>query len=891
MKRIIFLIPSTLALFAMPAYALNISNNETDPPPAFIGVYALNQDSNLLNKLSSTYGVKNINGGFLFLKKNSSCSFDNLTDGSGIHPITGHENEYQNFVNDGGKLGFTISGADHGETNVLDPIRRCSRSDLETLMLDIINRSPVEVSFLSVDIESDSNEGAWQDGAFNKDSYDKIGLSLEKVKSIHPNIKTDLIFPEYSDYWAPGYNQSFKDFFITYSSSIDSISIMTPATDANTLKYGLNYSLNAIGNWPRNKSFYLFYEGNAGAKFTADELKEVTLDLGFAGLTTLVTDAENLSKVNAQLYKNTYGHDFGPTGLTKHKIDFNKTKEYSNTYVSDSEKPKVTAYLSNWSHYSQGYEPNIDELAKYDTVLLSFLGLCGTKVGDPGVTGGVEGLEKSCAKYGLDKFELSMTDDYADIEKQFPDMGMTFNPDLTWLSPKPNGLLGVMKKLHEDKGTRVGISIFGWSLSNIASDAVKPENRSIFLNSLVNFVKAYPFIGQLDIDWEYPGIQGASENVFDPVNDARNYREFIAELRLALDNINRNDITIGIASGAPNDKIDAAELKSLVEAGVDNIHLMTYDFSGQWDDTLNHHTNLLTPHGSVWSADRAIQYMIKDLGIPSKNIQLGYANYSRNAIVSELHSLSPLMGNFTPQANTVGTFEATVTTVNDLFTNYVNVDQNSKMTGINGFKLYTDKAANADYLYNEKTKLFMSIDTPRTVYSKAKYVLKYNLGGIFTWMADHDEGLMLNSAREGLGYQPAKQVFDMHKTINTCGVNVPLEKECTNITNQIDIDAVIEAEDKSSVLVIGENYHLEAKVYGLTDLIHNSGWRLRKVSGTSKENITLSNLDNGSAIFQLVDVEENSEMIKLWFIYTITAIGTEKPITLNKTIMYTLSGK
>lgn len=587
---------------------------------------------------------------------------------------------------------------------------------------------------------------------------------------------------------------------------------------------------------------------------------------------------------------NGFGIKYTPenTGLTNHKIDPNKIKKYSNTYERDNSKPKVTAYLSNWSHYSQGYEPNIEELAKYDTVLLSFFGLCGTKVGDPGVVGGVDGLNKSCSKYGLDKFELSMTDEYADIEKIFPNMGMSWKPDLAWLSPEPNGLLGVMKKLHEEKGTRVGISIFGWSLSNIASDAVKPENRNTFINSLIGFIQAYPFIGQLDIDWEYPGIQGASENVFDPINDARNYREFIYDLRSRLNGINRSDVIIGIASGAPRDKIDAAELKSLVDSGVDSIHLMTYDFSGQWDKSLNHHTNLYSPYVHQLSSDEAIQYMIKNLGIPSRNIHLGYANYSRNAIVNDISSFSPILGDFTPQADTIGTFESGVSAINDLFENYIYISDDSKVTGKNGFKLYTDKAANADYLYNEDNKLFISTDTPRSVYSKARYVSEHNLGGIFTWMADHDEGLMLNAAKEGLGYHPIKQVFNMNYMINTCGINVTSDKECSNITNLIESDAIINISDVADLLVEGNSYLLNAEVLGVTEPIARSEWRLRRVKGLSKENITLTNLGDGRASFNVNNIED-AESITLDFLYTITYIAPEKPITLNKTIKYTLS--
>lgn len=549
-------------------------------------------------------------------------------------------------------------------------------------------------------------------------------------------------------------------------------------------------------------------------------------------------------------------------GLSNYKIDTNNYRQYSNTYTKNDALPPITAYLSNWTHYEQGYQPDIDELAKYDTILLSFFGLCGTEVGDPTVVGGVNALRNSCAKFGLQKFQLSTTDDYADLEKSFP--GMSWS-DATWLDPNPNGLLGVMKKLHEEKGTRVGISVFGWSLSNIASDAVKPENRQIFIDSLISFVQAYPFIGQLDIDWEYPGIKGAERNVFDPENDARNYKEFIIELRQALNRINRSDMTIGIASGAPTDKIDAAKLDDLVKAGVNDIHLMTYDFFGQWDTTLNHHTNLYSSDDSKWSTDKAIQYMINDLGIPSKNIQIGYANYSRNAIASGPVQPSPLKGDFTPTGNTAGTFEAAVTTINDIFANFVNIAPNQALTGKNGYQLYTDKISNADFLYNQDNNLFLTLDTPRTVFAKSQYALKHNLGGVFNWMADHDEGLMLNAAREGLGYQIEHQAFNMANIINSCGVNIESAEECAELT--FDQGASLSLTDQQASFTIGGRYDLEAKLSGADESqIKSSSWKVIRASGVERNTVKIDSASNKlDTKFSVNTLEEPAEHIEITF--------------------------
>ncbi|WP_028865239.1 glycosyl hydrolase family 18 protein, partial [Psychromonas aquimarina] len=573
------------------------------------------------------------------------------------------------------------------------------------------------------------------------------------------------------------------------------------------------------------------------------------------------------------------------TGLSNYKIDSSKNSQYSNSYKENEALPKVTAYLSNWTHYQQGYEPNLDELAKYDTVLLSFFGLCGTQVGDPSVAGGVEALRQSCAQYGLNKYELSTTDPYADLQKQFPGFGMAWG-DFNWLDPNPNGMLGVMQRLHEQKGTRIGISVFGWSLSNIASDAVKPENRPVFLNSLIKFVEAYPFVGQLDIDWEYPGIAGASQNVFDPVNDARNYKDFIVELRQALNNINRSDVLIGIASGAPTDKIDAAELDELVKAGVDNIHLMTYDFFGQWDTTLNHHTNLYSADETKWSADKAIQYMINDLGIPSKNIQLGYANYSRNAIASGEVQPSPLKGSFTPNANTAGSFEAASSNINDILANYANVQPNKKLTGKNGYTLYTDKVANADFLYNEDNNLFLSFDTPRTVYAKSQYALKYDLGGVFNWMGDPDEGLMLNAAREGLGYEVKQQVFDMEDIISSCGVNIESDKECSDLTFDSEQGPDLTLSDQQAVFVTDGVYDLTADLSGAAEnQIQSINWTVTKANGVDS---SLVNINNSAALdtnFKVNVSEEPSANVEITFKLS---VELKDGSTLSDTLEYLL---
>ncbi|MCG7499782.1 glycosyl hydrolase family 18 protein [Vibrio sp. Of7-15] len=527
------------------------------------------------------------------------------------------------------------------------------------------------------------------------------------------------------------------------------------------------------------------------------------------------------------------------TGLTQQKIDSGKNT--FNSYEKNEQLPKVSAYLSNWTHWEQGYVPSIDALSKYDTVILSFFGLCGTEVGDPTIVGAVNALKQYCADLGAQKFEIMTTDIGADLQKGFE--GVAPNWEAKWLGSNYAGLMGVMKNLVDQTDTKVAVSIFGWSLSNIASDAVKEENRPVLINSLIEFITAYPFITQLDIDWEYPGIKGADLNEFDPINDAPNYAAFIAELRTALNANGRSDVKIGIASGAPKDKIDAAELQNLITAGVDTIHLMTYDFFGEtWAEGLAHHTNLMANENSEWSSDTSIRYMIEELGINPQNIQIGYANYSRNAINANVETLSPLKGTFTKGSNVMGSFESAVTGINDTFTNYVEASAANGLTPKNGYHLYTDEQANADFLYHPESGIFMSLDTPRTVYAKGQYALKHNLGGIFTWMADQDEGLMVNAAREGLGYERSGGTIDMDKIVNTCGENVTSAERCEELTNLNDSGnevTVNAGADVETEFTLGTSYALSGSVTN-EDEIKKTVWVVKKANGIDKSDVLIA---------------------------------------------------
>ena len=90
---------------------------------------------------------------------------------------------------------------------------------------------------------------------------------------------------------------------------------------------------------------------------------------------------------------------------------------------------------------------------------------------------------------------------------------------------------------HDNPNLTVLISVGGWLWSGGFSDmALTPASRATFIDSAAAFLTKYDLDG-LDVDWEYPGMAGATNN-FRP-EDKHNYTLLLKELRARLDSLKR----------------------------------------------------------------------------------------------------------------------------------------------------------------------------------------------------------------------------------------------------------------------------------------------------------------------------------------------------------------
>lgn len=464
-------------------------------------------------------------------------------------------------------------------------------------------------------------------------------------------------------------------------------------------------------------------------------------------------------------------------------------KPVYNKYKKSTTKPKVFGYYTDWSQYDsrlqgdmsqpgRGYDLTKVSPTAYDKLILGFVGITGFRKID---TEQRDVVAEAAALCGKVKYEPTFLDPWGDFQSYinlgFDTSGWDVDPK-TVTQANAKGMLGALRDMQA-KAKAAGhtlalsMSIGGWSMSNgFHETAASDSSRKIFAKGVVKLFKQFPMFSEVDIDWEYPNNEGAG-NPFGP-EDGANYALLIAEVRKQLDSAGLSNVKISIAASAVTTIFDYAKVKDLMAAGLYGINLMTYDFFGTpWAETLGHHTNRKALEEGGWAVETIVDHLLAE-GFPADRINIGYAGYTRNARQAEIESLSPLKGSYNPGAGkTTGSFESGTSEWYDVIYSYLDLE-NQK--GRNGFNVYTDQVADADYLYNPESKLFLSLDTPRTVKAKGEYAAKLGLGGVFTWTIDQDNGVLVNAVREGLGYEIESEVIDMEPFYFE-GINVEKDDE------------------------------------------------------------------------------------------------------------------
>ena len=289
-------------------------------------------------------------------------------------------------------------------------------------------------------------------------------------------------------------------------------------------------------------------------------------------------------------------------------------------------------------------------------------------------------------------------------------------PDPLTGKPQPNTSL---IDYAERAGVKVMLSLGGWEDSgNFPAIAANPEKRALFAGSCVNVIKMYGFHG-IDIDWEFPGMEGHNGT---PA-DKRNFTIMLQEVRDSLDAYGSNTgeyYPLSIAASSNPSTCEDMEVKKIAEI-LDFINIMTYDFNGPWSPTSGHNAPLYTTKKatSPYSVDTAFRLFHETYDIPAEKLNLGAAFYGRTyAGCRKLYR--PHVG-----VSTMFHEEGHV--------QYYMLDNLDKR-----FKRKWDKQAKVPYLVNKKKNILVSYDDEKSIGYKADYILEKQARGVIIWTIGGD---------------------------------------------------------------------------------------------------------------------------------------------------------
>jgi chitinase len=280
------------------------------------------------------------------------------------------------------------------------------------------------------------------------------------------------------------------------------------------------------------------------------------------------------------------------------------------------------------------------------------------------------------------------------------------------------------------------VSVGGWLWSTNFSDvALTAGSRSVFIRSVMDFLARYDLDG-LDVDWEYPGMAGSGHRFRS--EDGRNFTLLLKELRERFDREtlkSHRRLFLSIAAGSGDDYLAHTEMKK-VQAYVDTVNLMAYDYVEPGDEPLTgHHAPLFgNPADPRNYSDDASVRAFEQAGVPAEKILLGIPFYGHvwGDVADRNHGfLQPgkaVPNAFAPYSVIAGTMLK------------------------QGFVRYWDPIASAPYLYNSEKHMFVSYDDPESIAAKCRYVSSHKLGGVMFWEYSGDPaGVLLGAINQSLG--------------------------------------------------------------------------------------------------------------------------------------------
>ena len=340
-------------------------------------------------------------------------------------------------------------------------------------------------------------------------------------------------------------------------------------------------------------------------------------------------------------------------------------------------------------------------------------------------------------------FKLASTDTFADFDKMM-------DHSEGWDTNQLRGHFGeykYYKNLYPN--VKIIISVGGWTRGqNFHAMAASTSSRAVFIQSVIDFLKKYPFIDGIDLDWEYPGVNRAADpnDQYDRgcpggPEDKQNFTSLLREIRQAYNNNGLSGKLLTIAAPSGYDKL-ALQEPNVYAQYLDWLNVMTYDMHGAWETTTNHQSPLYAnpndPSGTSpvdiknkYNTDSAMKTLQQVYNIPAEKLYVGSPFYSRGW-KGVTGGVNGMYGTATGAAT--GTWDNAQSPGGQY--PYFTL---KTMENQGGYVKYRDDTyTKTPWLYNASQGILLSYEDATSLGARCDYINSNGYGGLIIWEISGD---------------------------------------------------------------------------------------------------------------------------------------------------------
>jgi chitinase len=465
------------------------------------------------------------------------------------------------------------------------------------------------------------------------------------------------------------------------------------------------------------------------------------------------------------------------------------------------------------------------------------------------------------AFFEVDNNNKLATIDYdADFDRQFEHSG-------AW--GELRGHMGEYKYYKTQyPNVKIMISVGGWTRGqNFHKMALTRETRATFIQSVVDFLKQYPFIDGIDIDWEYPGVNRAADpkDQYDKgcpggPEDKENFTALFKELRAAYNANGLSDKLLTTAIAGGYDKLELQEPDKYAQY-LDWLNVMTFDFHGAWENITNNaspmyaNPNDPSPTSPIdsknkYNVDYAMRNLRDNYGIPASKLNAATPYYSRGWI-GVSGGTNGLFANATGAATGSWDNPSAPGGQYPYFTLLT-------MENANGYVKYRDSVSNTPYLYNASSGTMFTYEDQISLSQKCDYVNDNGYGGMMVWEISGDDNnhtltntiynKLINNTMETVAipvFSPAEGAYNIDQSITiscaTPGAAIryttdgsdptsasaiytgPISLKCTNTTTTTTIRAIAFKPGMNDSLLASSTYTMLDNTTVAPPIFHPAG--------------------------------------------------------------------